>query len=1081
MEEVEFSFGPWQVEPAANRLRQGGRVKPLEPKAMAVLILLCRTPGEVVSTDTILDQIWPALDAGDNPLHKVINQLRRALGDSAAQPEFIETIRRRGYRTVAPVQPLHQPRVQSHWQQGSPFPGLQPFSSQYAGVFFGRSHALTALLERVVRQVRYGRACCLIIGPSGCGKSSLLQAGVLPSLYRDNGWEGIKLLCHSGVDFADVSAGQLFLTLASAMLDWELAGEPVFKGENATDLAYRLCHQPEAVMAWLKKQLPRTEVNLPRFGLIVDRLEVLLTSPLHSNDERTLFIALLEQLSASGAVLVLGACRNDFYPQLVAYPCFAQGRARSALFDLAPPSRGEIRQMICQPAKAAGLTWQQDTASGLTLDELLLDEAAGNPDALPMLQYTLQALYLGRQGQELQLSRYRALGGLEGAIGQAAETCLAGLPPAACDALPDILSRLVCLQADGESLTSRSGYFAALTDDAQHGLVQALVEQRLFVAHLFQGQPCFSIAHEALLRCWPRAVAWIAEHKHSLAAQAKLAAQTRQWLAEQRARAYLLPPGKPLEEARSLANNPLFRLSDDERALLQASERRLQLKRWSQRGIASVLAVLALVSVVSGVQSMAAERRATEKRLAAENLLGFMVGEFADKLRGIGRMDLLDGISNKALEYFTRPDWDDGVGFAAKFQHGQTLEAIGEVAYSRGNYDEAQAALGSAYQRLQALLSQQPQHLGLLKTLGANAFWQGQLAYDAKDWRGAGQWFEAYRDYSEQMLVAAPDSLDAAMELSYALNSLGSLAMEQQDFAKASQMFHQALNRKQQIAASRPGDLNAINAVLNSQSWLASARLAQGQLAEGIRNHREIVAMAEPHRQSAHPKILEQQALSQDHLSRLLFLRGDIIQAWEVGLASVRLSQQLLGLDLDNRAWRRNRQRAALHLSLMLASSAQILSEQGVSMELQQIFSPDNMLQQLLAKETDDLDYRVSIVLAYLYSGLNFQRQENPAAARVALQAADHRLQQLPVEHKEVQFIGAILRLLQSNLTGGAAAKGLCHQALTMIQGQGRDDFSPAFFVPLRDALRCTGQRLPSSLDKIYPNNKISFTYLIGK
>lgn len=77
-------------------------------------------PGEVVSTDTILDQIWPALDAGDNPLHKVINQLRRALGDSAAQPEFIETIRRRGYRTVAPVQPLHQPRVQSHWQQGSP-------------------------------------------------------------------------------------------------------------------------------------------------------------------------------------------------------------------------------------------------------------------------------------------------------------------------------------------------------------------------------------------------------------------------------------------------------------------------------------------------------------------------------------------------------------------------------------------------------------------------------------------------------------------------------------------------------------------------------------------------------------------------------------------------------------------------------------------------------------------------------------------------------------------------------------------------------------------------------------------------
>ena len=51
----------------------------------------------------IVSHCWPGVDTGDNPLHKIINQLRRALGDSATESRYIETIRKRGYRTLAEV------------------------------------------------------------------------------------------------------------------------------------------------------------------------------------------------------------------------------------------------------------------------------------------------------------------------------------------------------------------------------------------------------------------------------------------------------------------------------------------------------------------------------------------------------------------------------------------------------------------------------------------------------------------------------------------------------------------------------------------------------------------------------------------------------------------------------------------------------------------------------------------------------------------------------------------------------------------------------------------------------------------
>lgn len=911
MSDSTFFFGEWQINPSANSLLLGKQVKQLEPKAMDVLLFLCQRAGEVVSSDEIVSHCWPGVDTGDNPLHKIINQLRRALGDSATEPTYIETIRKRGYRTLAEVRfPIGHEATASpqSWQGGSPFPGLQAYSANYAEVFFGRSEQISTLLNRISQQIIYGRAFCLILGPSGSGKSSLINAGVVPNLMKGDGYNGIGVASFSSLDFADVSKGQLLTDLASAMLDWEINDTPVFEGMSAETLAIQLVDDIQSVINQCTQALKAKPFSNPFFALFIDRLEVLLSSPLFSDTERTQFIELLEQLATSKAVIIISACRNDFYPLLINYPSLMAGKARGAHFDLAPPTRTELLQMIRLPAVAANLTWEVDSDTAMPLDEMLCSDAASNPDALPMLQYTLQALYLQRSADDkLLVSVYHALGGIEGAIGKNAEQAISHLSDAEKASLPRILSLLVTLREDEKSITSRTARWSQLQNTAETALVQAMVDSRLFVSHLQNGEPCFSIAHEALLRRWPRATAWISEHNDSLSIKSRLQHLSKRWLSEAKHSAYLLAEGKPLKEAQNLSQNPLFDLDDPETAFIAASTKRANMLRWTRRLTVALLCVLTLTSAIMSVRSIEAEKLALQKRLAAEDLLGFMVGDFADKMRGIGRMDLLDGISNKALEYFTdfsNKEDDAHLSFDARFQHGQTLEAMGEVAYSRNKIDEARSALLAAQEKMLPLLELQPENLALLKTLGANAFWLGQLKYDVSDWAASRPFFEQYLAYSQTMYALAPEDKDALMELSYAHNSLGSISMNLQEFAKAKQDFEESLRLKLLAWAKAPEDSQLIADVANARSWLASALTSLGDLDTAIKLQEETQNQLLNSLNQNDAYMRDRLASTLGRLAELLEYKGNFEAALEKLLLAKSFTEKSLLLDADNEVWK---------------------------------------------------------------------------------------------------------------------------------------------------------------------------------
>jgi TolB-like protein len=106
-----FKLGQWLVEPGLNTVSLNGRSTHLPPKVMGVLVCLAQNAGEAVSKETLLQTVWPDTFVGDDVLKVSISDLRRVLEDDARDPRFIQTIPKRGYRLLGPVDGLEQSAV----------------------------------------------------------------------------------------------------------------------------------------------------------------------------------------------------------------------------------------------------------------------------------------------------------------------------------------------------------------------------------------------------------------------------------------------------------------------------------------------------------------------------------------------------------------------------------------------------------------------------------------------------------------------------------------------------------------------------------------------------------------------------------------------------------------------------------------------------------------------------------------------------------------------------------------------------------------------------------------------------------
>src|SRR5262245_18297891 len=108
-----YRFGLFEVDERRGEVRKQGLRIRLRGRPLDILLILLERPGELISREDLRTRLWAAdtfVDF-DHGLNTAVNRLREILGDSAESPRFIETIPRKGYRFIAPVDvlPVHEP------------------------------------------------------------------------------------------------------------------------------------------------------------------------------------------------------------------------------------------------------------------------------------------------------------------------------------------------------------------------------------------------------------------------------------------------------------------------------------------------------------------------------------------------------------------------------------------------------------------------------------------------------------------------------------------------------------------------------------------------------------------------------------------------------------------------------------------------------------------------------------------------------------------------------------------------------------------------------------------------------------
>lgn len=112
---ASYRFGPFTVDAGSYRLLREGAVVPLSPKIIDLLLYLTARQSVLVSKDELFTALWPDVAVTDNALTQAVSELRQALGDDPSKPTYIQTVARRGYRFIAPVETLGS---------GEPTPGV---------------------------------------------------------------------------------------------------------------------------------------------------------------------------------------------------------------------------------------------------------------------------------------------------------------------------------------------------------------------------------------------------------------------------------------------------------------------------------------------------------------------------------------------------------------------------------------------------------------------------------------------------------------------------------------------------------------------------------------------------------------------------------------------------------------------------------------------------------------------------------------------------------------------------------------------------------------------------------------------
>ncbi|MFK0729809.1 MAG: CHAT domain-containing protein [Gloeotrichia echinulata HAB0833] len=383
-----------------------------------------------------------------------------------------------------------------------PFLGLYPFRVENQKFFFGREGLIIQLQQKLEKD-----NFLAVFGASGSGKSSVVLAGLIPALTKK---------------------------------------------------------QPDLVMAYMTpssnpiEQLHASllEVQNQSSVIVIDQFEELFT--LCTDDKhRILFIEELLVIVQQQKVVI--TMRADFWGECASYPQLKELiQSRQEL--IGPMDTAELRKSMEMQAAQVGLRFEAG------LSNQILDDVQGEPGAMPLLQHALLELWKRRHGRWLRAQEYEAIGGVNMAIAQTADAFYDSCTPQEQEQVKNIFIRLTRLDdstQEGQKRrdTRRRVWLEELIPTVNNqDLIERLLKRlsgegaRLVVTSLDSAtqREEVEVAHEALIRYWPRLLKWLDENRSLLLLRENIRQVALDWDDNKKDESYLVHRGGRLEEAQEL-------------------------------------------------------------------------------------------------------------------------------------------------------------------------------------------------------------------------------------------------------------------------------------------------------------------------------------------------------------------------------------------------------------------------------------------------------------------------------------------------------------------------------------------------
>ena len=332
----------------------------------------------------------------------------------------------------------------------------------------------------------------VVVGPSGVGKSSLVQAGLIPVLQRDQCWS--MMIIRPGQD--------PWTRLAAGLLRAEHGTDAGITRERCQREVAQLQRQGLGPVARFLRSQDR-----PLF-LVIDQFEETLADDMRA-DQSLLELLLPLAGAAEDAARVVLTLRTDFLQVLQSVPG-SHLRLNDRLYLLSALTGEELREAVEQPAIARGVGFEPG------LIDLILDEAADT--TLPVLQFALTRLWETQRGKTLTFAGYHDMGGVRGALDRFAQDRASQLGQASAEIVDRVLLRLVRIPVGNPELATRQRVMESQVPAVEWQVLQRLAGSWLVTLGTDPaiGESYAELAHEALISAWQRLASLVSQNAEFL-------------------------------------------------------------------------------------------------------------------------------------------------------------------------------------------------------------------------------------------------------------------------------------------------------------------------------------------------------------------------------------------------------------------------------------------------------------------------------------------------------------------------------------------------------------------------------------